>query len=315
MSDKWSPTVAVVGAGAMGSLFGGLLCEGGLDVILVDVWPEHVDAINRNGLRIVGYGGDRTVPIRAITGVGVRHPVDIVLVQCKAAATREAVRGAQGLWGNNTVAISFQNGLGNEEAIAAVIGAERVLGGTTSQAASIVAPGVVRNYSNLVSRIGEMQGGTSERATRIAEAFTNAGLTTIASAAIQYDIWNKLFANVAVGPTSAVRNKTIYEVKAIPDLWEAALAALDEALAVSHAEGFDFSREQARAVLLQIVAEDGTGDNKSSICVDINKKRPTEIDVINGAIVRLGRKHGIPTPVNETLVAAVKELEREYILC
>ncbi len=312
MSDQWSPTVAVLGAGAIGSVFGGLLCEGGLEVILVDVWQDHVEAINRNGLRIVGHGGDRTVPIRAFTGVGSQNPVDVVLVQCKAAATQEAVRGAQGLFGDNTVAISFQNGLGNEEAIAEIIGSEHVLGGTTAQAASVVEPGVVRNYSNLDSRIGEMQGGSSGRVTRIAKTFTDVGLTTVASERIQYDIWNKLFANVAVGPTSAVADLTIYAVKAIPELWDAALAALDEALAVSQAEGFDFSREQACEVLFQIVAEDGTGDNKSSICVDINNKRPTEIDVINGAVVRLGLKHGIPTPVNRTLVAMVKGLESHY---
>ncbi len=313
MTDDGNLKVAVVGAGAMGALFGGLLAEGGLDVTLVDIWPEHVAAINQNGLRLVGHGGDRTIPIAAVTGVGSRPPVDVVLVQCKATATRAAVTAAQRLFGNHTVAISFQNGLGNEENIAEIVGPKRVLGGTTAQGASVEAAGVVRNYGDLVSQIGEMQGGPSARAARIAAMFTAAGLRTTVSENIRYHIWQKLFANVVTGPACAVADATIRDMKAIPVLWETALAALDEALAVSRAEGFDFTRAQARATLDQIVAEDGTGDNKSSVCVDINKKRPTEIDVINGAIVRLGHRHGISTPVNKTLVAAVKGLESRYV--
>ena len=313
MTDKWDPAVAVLGAGAMGSVFGGLLCEGGLDIILVDVWQEHVEAINQNGLRIVGHGGDRTVPIKAFTRVDSSKQVDIVLVQCKATATREAILAAKGLFGNSTLAVSFQNGLGNEEIIAEIIGPESVLGGSTSQGASVVEAGVVRNFGDLTSHIGEMRGGPSERASSIAKVFTNAGLRTAPSEDIQRVIWNKLFANVALGPTCAIADLTINGMKAIPELWETALSALDEALAVSHAEGFDFTPEQARQVLFQIVAEDGTGENKPSVCGDINKKRPTEIDVMNGAIVRLGRIHGIPTPVNRTLVAAVKGLESKYI--
>lgn len=313
MTDKWNPTVAVLGAGAMGSVFGGLLCEGGLDVILVDVWQEHVEKINQNGLRIVGHGGDRTVPIKAFNRVGSSKPVDVVLVQCKAKATKQAILAAKGLFGDNSVAISFQNGLGNEEIIAEILGSERVLGGSTSQGASVEEAGVVRNFSDLASHIGEMMGGPSERASSIAKVFTEAGLRTYPSESIQHIIWKKLFANVALGPACAVADLTIYGMKAIPELWETALSALDEALAVSNAEGFDFTPEQAREALFQIVGEDGTGDNKPSICADINKKRPTEIDVMNGAIVRLGRRHGIPTPVNRTLVAVVKGMESNYI--
>ena len=118
----------------MGSVFGGFLFEGALDVILVDVWQEHVKAINQNGLRIIGYGGDHIVPIRALTEAGPRKPVDVVLVQCKATATRAAVSAAQGQFGDSTVAVSFQNGLGNEETIAEIIGPQRVLGGATRKA-------------------------------------------------------------------------------------------------------------------------------------------------------------------------------------
>ena len=153
-----NPTLAVVGAGAMGSLFGGLLAEGGLDVTLVDVWQEHVDKINRDGLKIVGYGGDRFVPVKATTQPDALAPVDTVFVQCKAGYTRDAIAGAANLIADHTAVISFQNGLDNEELLAELIGEEKVLGGLTAQGASMDGPGIVRNYADLPSHIGEMRG-------------------------------------------------------------------------------------------------------------------------------------------------------------
>ncbi len=151
-------TVAVLGAGAMGSLFGGLLAEGGLAVTLVDVWQDHVDRINRDGLAIVGYGGDRTVPVSATTDATTVVAADVVLVQTKALHTREAVGAAAALFRDGAVAISFQNGLGNEDVIAEVIGRDKVLGGVTAQGANIEGPGVVRNHGDLPSQIGELDG-------------------------------------------------------------------------------------------------------------------------------------------------------------
>ena len=142
------PKVAVLGAGAMGSLFGSQLAEGGLDVTLIDIWREHVDAINGGGLRVVGHRGEHRVKVTATTDPASGGAADVVLVQCKAASTTAAVRNAldAGLFHDDSVAISFQNGLGNEEMIAEVIGAERVLGGVTAQGASIEGPGCIRSY-------------------------------------------------------------------------------------------------------------------------------------------------------------------------
>lgn len=309
----WQPTVAVVGAGAMGCLFGGLLAEGGLDVTLVDVWQEHVDRINRDGLRMVGYGGDRHIPVRATTDPSGMEAVDVVSVQCKAPYTQEAVSRVRHILRADSVAISFQNGLGNEEKIGEVIGMDRVLGGVTAQGAAIEGPGVVRNFSDLPSHIGEMGGGLSERVQRIAAAFEGAGLQTSASADIRHTIWKKFLANIAVSTTSAVANLTIKELFAVPELKETAFEALDEAVVVARAEGVELDLAESREVINQIAGPGGSGDNKSSLCVDILNRRPSEVDVISGAVVRLGRKHGIPTPVNRTLVAAVKGLESHYL--
>ena len=313
MTHTWKPKIAVVGAGAMGSLFGGLLCEGGLDVALIDIWGEHVDTINRNGLKIVGHGGDRFIPIVATTDPSRLDPVDVVLVQCKATETTVAVKNAFNIFKEDTVAISFQNGLGNEEVIGEVIGMDRVLGGVTAQGASMVEAGVVMNYSDLPSHIGEMVGGSSERSERIAAAFSEAGLQTDASENILYDIWKKLLANIALSPTCAVANLTINEVMGLPELRETSFEALSEAAVVAKAEGLDLDVNETKEVLMQISGQGGTGDNKSSLCVDILNQRPSEIDFINNAVVKLGRKHNIPTPVNKTLVAVVKGLESHYL--
>ena len=312
MAETGSPRIVFLGAGAMGCMLGGVLREGGLDVTLVDPWAEHVRAINERGLSIVGYGGDRRISIRAATTADEVGGADIVIVQCKARQTSELVRAARPLFADETVAISFQNGLGNEEAIGAIVGLDKVLAGATAQGASIVEPGIVRNYADLPSVIGELAGGVSERAERIASTFTANGLHTTASPDIRRDMWKKLLANVALSAVSAITNLSINEMMAVPAVKETAFCAVDEAVAVGVAAGVDLDAKSAREVLLVITGKEGTGVNKSSMCMDVLRKHITEIDVINGAIARLGREHGVPTPVNDTLVAAIKGIETHF---
>ena len=308
-----APQVAVIGAGAMGSLFGGLLAEGGLSVVLIDVWQEHVDAINSRGLRIVGHGGERTVPVVAATDPAAAANARIVLFQCKALHNRVAAASVKAAFAaSDTVAISFQNGLGNEEELGEVLGADRVLGGLTAQGASIEAPGVTRNHTDLPTYIGEMDGAASERCARIAKLFSAHGLRTEAAEDIKRRMWLKLMANIALSVPSGACDLTISGIVAVPELVDTSLAAVDEALAVAKAEGQVFERDEALSVWRQITGPEGTGDNKSSLCHDLLNRRRSEIDYINGAVVRLGRKHGIPTPVNSTLCAIVKGIESRY---
>ena len=309
------PKVAVLGAGAMGSLFGSQLAEGGLDITLIDIWREHVDAINGGGLRVVGHRGEHRVKVTATTDPASCGAADVVLVQCKAASTTAAVRNAldAGLFHDDSVAISFQNGLGNEEMIAEVIGAERVLGGVTAQGASIEGPGCIRSYADLPSQIGQMEGGVSERATAIARVFSEHGLETTPSRHIRHDIWKKLMVNVGVSAMSGITNLTIGAAIAIPWLRRMCYGAVAEAVPVAQADGVPMSHEESREVLDLVTGPGGTGGNKSSLCVDILNRRPTEIDVINGAVVARGERYGIETPINATLVALVKGIESHYL--
>ena len=311
MNDFSRPRVVVVGAGAMGSLFGGLLTEGGLDVTLVDIWREHVDAINANGLKMVGHGGDRIIPATATSDPSTIDGADVAFFQCKAIYNADAAASVKHLFDNDrTVAISFQNGLGNEEEIERILGAGKVLGGLTAQGANIEAPGVVRNHAELPSFIGEMKGGVSGRTRALASAFSAHGLPTEASENIRHDIWKKLMANIGVSGTSAAPNLTLGGIVRVPELEAIAYRAIDEALAVAKAENIELDPDGAREVFHQITS--GTPGNKSSLCVDVVNERPSEVDYIYGAVIKLGAKHGIDTPVLQTISAVIKGLQSHY---
>lgn len=307
--------IVVLGAGAMGSLFGGLVAEGGLDVTLVDPWREHIDAIHKNGLKMVGHGGDRHISIGATTDPATIKSADIVFVQCKANFNAAAAESVRHLFTaeSNTIAISFQNGLGNEEELAEYFGEDRVLGGLTAQGANIEAPGVVRNHATLPSYIGEMTGGISDRTRDTAEMLSAAGLPTEPSENIRLDIWRKLMANIAISAVSGITGLNIGEIFNKHYADEVSYAALDEAIIVAKAVGVDLNPSEAREILEKIAGPHGTPDNKSSLRVDIENERPSEIDYINGAVVRLARQHEIPVPVNETLVTLVHGIQNRYL--
>ncbi len=318
MTETHSPKIVVIGAGAIGGLFGGLLCEGGLDVTLLDVNREHVETIQANGLKIVGYGGDRTIKIKATmapveAGVG-----DVVIVQCKALHTQKAVQDASAVFGDHTTVISFQNGIGNEEVIAEIIGENRVIGGLTAQGATVEGPGIIRNYSDLPTYIGELFGpaaGTNtQRIRKIADAFSAAGLDTHASQTIRLNMWKKLLGNIGLSATSGATDLTSAQMVRIPELKTTIHRAVDEAAAVARACGIGIDDTEKHEILNQLTSTSaGTGDSRSSLCTDLRSGRPTEIERIYGTVSRLGKKHDVPTPTLDTLIAIVRGQESHYL--
>lgn len=306
--------VVIVGAGAMGGLFGGLLAEGGLKVTLYDVWREHIDAIMRDGLRIVGHGGDRAIRVAATTDAGAIPAADVVLFQCKAHGTEPGALAVRHLFTGDTVAVSFQNGLGNEDVLRRVLGEGRVLGGLTSQAGLVEAPGVVRNFGALPTLVGELTGGLSDRARAIADVFTRHGLPTTASADIMRDKWKKLIGNVSLGAISAATDQTSAEIMSVPELRVIVERAVDETAAVARACGIALGPDEAREVLGKLTTSvgGGTGSSKSSMRADVAARRKTEIDTIHGSVARLGREHGVPTPTIDVMIGIVKGLEQRY---
>ena len=306
--------VAVLGAGAMGCLFGGLLAEKGLKVTLIDVWKEHIDAINKNGLKMDGFGGDRFIKINATSNPKSIRPVDVVIVMCKATALEQALINAINIIGDKTVLMSFQNGIGHEAIMQNIVGVNKVLGGTTTQASNILGPGHIKNHASLPSWIGEYEGGLSDRVKDIAETFTAHGLETIASDNVKKRKWMKLFALTAVGPLSAIfdmHHTELYvtnkESKLARELGKQIIL---ETRKVAQADGVEVSEDECLEMFLKIV--DSNQTNKSSMAFDIQYKRKSEIDFINGSVSKIGKKHGVPTPLNDMLYKIIKVKEGSF---
>ena len=311
---KKDTKVAVLGAGAMGCLFGGLMAEKGLDVVLIDVWKEHVDAINKNGLKMDGHGGDRFIKIKATTDPSTLKTVDAIIIMCKATALKTALTNSKNIIGDNTMLMSFQNGIGHEAIMQEIAGKDKVLGGTTTQASNIVGPGHIKNHGSLPSWIGDYEGGMSDRVSDLAETFTAHNLETIAVADIKKRKWMKLFALTAIGPLSSVfdlHHTDLYitnkNQKVSRNLGKQIIL---ETRAVAKADGVDVTEDECLEMFNKIV--DSKQTNKSSMCFDILNKRKTEIEFINGAVAKIGKSHGIKTPMNDLMYNMIMVKEGTY---
>ena len=297
--------IGVVGAGAMGSLFGGLLAEAGEDVTLVDVWEEHVEAINSRGLRITGASGDRTVGVRATVDPGEVGPVDLAIIFVKSYDTARAARDALHLASEETVFLSLQNGLGNTEKISEAVGGHRVLRGVTAQGSTMMGPGEIHHAGRGPTVIGELGGAATGRLAGICEAFNRAGIPTEVSQDIQAELWSKVLVNVGINPLTALTGLRNGELLEHVEIRGVMAEAVTEALRVAQALGMELEDPVER---VYEVAE-ATAANRSSMLQDVERGRRTEIDALNGAIVELGGRLGVDTPVNRALVASVKGLE------
>lgn len=304
-----NPVVVVAGAGAIGGMFGGLLAEKGLDVTLVDVWREHIDAINRNGIKIIGFGGDRHIKVKAVTDAKKVRRADVVFFQSKATANKQVALSVKHLFTGKTIGISFQNGLGSEWELGAILGLENMLMGLTAQSALLEGPGMVRAFADLPSYIGEIEGGSSERAVRLAAAFSRAGLQTHASETILREKWAKLLVNIAFAGTSGTTGLTLGGVIRQPELAAVARQAMEEAATVAAARGIMLD-PAARVSLFDSIMNGAARNNKASVLADLKAGRPTEVDYIYGTAIRYADECGIAVPTMKALAALIKGQEQ-----
>jgi 2-dehydropantoate 2-reductase len=301
--------VCVLGSGAMGSSIGGLLAYAGSEVYLIDTWAEHVNVINTQGLKIRVGSSDRVVKVRAATDCRGIGSADLIIVLVKSFNTREAIEDAGPIIGDKTVIVSLQNGLGNEEIIEEVAGKEHGVGGRTFAGGSVLAPGhVIANTTGKHTYIGELDGSATERVTRIAEEFNRAGLLTTVNSNIVGIMWDKLLVNVATGALCGITRLPYGGLYKMPELMDCALEAVSEGIAVAKASGVKLSTKDPKEAWFK-ASEGLPEDFKPSLSQSLERGLRTEIDFINGAVVRYGEKCGIPTPVNKTLVASIKGIE------
>ena len=302
--------IAIIGAGALGSAMGGALAIGGADVTLVTRNRAHVDAIAADGLILRIDGEDRRVRLRACLPEQAREPVDLAIVLAKSFHTEAALRGALGFVGSRTAVMSLQNGLGHEETLAAVVGPEKVLAGKTYVGGVFLAPGhVVAAIKGKETIIGELDGVIGPRVAAVADAFRSAGLEIVVSENIRGAMWDKLLVNVATGALAAITRLTYGDLYRVPEIEATALAAVREAMDAARAQGVALETRDPREAWLKAAAGLPPGF-KTSMLQSLEKGSITEIDFINGAVVRAGVRCGVPTPVNAALVACVKGVER-----
>jgi 2-dehydropantoate 2-reductase len=300
--------IAVVGAGAMGSVYAGLLASAGHEVWAVDRWQEHVDAIRERGLRVEGASGDRVVRVRATTDATEVGEAELVLIATKAMDVKAASESARVLVGPGTLVLSIQNGLGGPDIAASILGEKRVaIGVAGGFGASIVEPGRVHHHGLELVRLGERHGPATPRVEAIAQVWRAAGFNVQTDDDVERVIWEKLICNVSFSGACAVLGCTIGEVIADRHAWTVASRCGQEAFEVARALdvslGFDDVGSYVRNFGLKIPGA------RPSMLLDLMAGRRSEIDFINGAIPRAGRKTGVATPFNEAVTALVKARE------
>jgi len=301
--------IAVLGCGAMGSVYAALLASAGHEVWAIDAWSEHVQAMCSKGLRLEGPSGDRTVPVHATTNPAEAGRCDLVIVATKAMHVEQAAQSASPLIGPDTVVLSIQNGLGGPDTAAKVLGKDRVLVGVVGGfGASMRGPGHAHHNGWELVRLGELSGPISPRLEKIAEVWRSGGFKVKCFDDIDQLVWEKLICNVCYSGTCTIMNSTIIQVIENVDAWACASGCAQEAFAVAKARGIrlDFNDpvEYVRAFGMKIPQA------RPSMLLDHLAGRMSEIDAINGAIPVAAQACSVAAPWNTAVSTLVRAKER-----
>jgi 2-dehydropantoate 2-reductase len=302
--------ICVVGCGAVGSLFAANLARlDDVEVWAYDLARDHVEAINRNGLRLSG-AEDVVGRLKATSDAADLPACDFGIVATKAMHTEAAIEATAGAFAAGCVA-TVQNGVGNEEAIARHV--ERVIRGTTFPAGRLVEPGHVRWEVKGDTTLGpfEPRPAPRDEIERLADACTRAGLPTTAVADARGPQWRKVIFNAATNPIGALTGLTHGRVCENPELRRLVTGLVDEGKAVAAAQGIELDADP-EDLIDHAARPEVAYDHKASMLQDVEARRPTEVDYLNGGIVRFGEEHGVATPLNAAILALVKGVERSW---
>jgi 2-dehydropantoate 2-reductase len=303
--------VAIVGAGAMGSVYAGLMASAGHEVFAITLWKDHAEAMARHGLRVEGVSGDRTVPVHGSTSTEGVGPCDLVIIATKAAGVDAAARSALPLLGPETSVQTIQNGLGSADRVAAIIDLDRVAVGVVGGfGASLRAPGHVHHNGMEMVRFGAYAGLPRTALEAGAEVWRSAGFEVALFDDVDRMVWEKLIMNVAFSATSCLTGMTIGQVLSDPNAWQVARECALEAVEAATARGIELQVgdpiEHIRSLGGRIPGA------RPSMLLDHLARQRSEIEVINGAIPREAAKVGLTAPVNATVVALVKAREADF---
>lgn len=304
--------IAIIGTGAMGSIYAARLAEAGHDVLAVDSWQAHVDAINARGLRVEGPAGMiETGSLRATQRISDAGPRDLYVIATKASGVAACARAVAEIARPDSLVLTIQNGLGAGERIAAHLPARQVmLGVAEGFGAAMSGPGHARHTAMKRIRLGMMTGGADPRLDEVASVWRSGGFAIETYEDIAQLIWEKLLCNVALSGPCTVFGCNVAELRSDPDRWRVAIGCMREAHAVGLAQGVVFGFDDAEAYVTEFARRVGTA--KPSMLQDHEAGRLSELDAINGAIPPLASRFGIPTPYNDTVCAVVRAHEARF---
>ena len=301
--------IAIVGVGAMGSVYAALMGNAGHELWAIDSWAEHVEAIEARGLRVEGASGDRTVRIHASTDPAEAGACDLVVIATKAMHVESAAASAKPLIGANTQVVTIQNGLGSADRVAdALTGTPVIIGVAGGFGASIKEPGHAHHNGMELIRLGNRDGAVTPELKAIAQVWEGAGFKVRVFDDIAQLVWEKLICNVCFSASTALTEWTIGQVMAGADTWRMASGCAVEAYRVARAKNIALSFDDP----VDYVRDFGSKipGAYSSLALDLMAGRASEIDAINGAIPPAGREVGVEAPYNETVSALVRAKER-----
>jgi 2-dehydropantoate 2-reductase len=302
--------IVVVGTGAMGSLFAAFLSKSKEELWLLDKNKENAAKINASGISLEGVSGSWQAKVKTTANTEDIGKADLVLICVKAFNTKSAAEQIKPILGQNTKILTLQNGIGNVEIISEIAGEERVIAGITSQGATLIETGKIRHAGSGETIIGSIDGKTPVELRAIREIFNKAGLETKMSRDIKSLIWSKLIINVGINALTAITRLPNGKLPEYEGTKRILRDAVTEAARIAKRKRvkliFDDPLAKVEAVC------EGTSDNLSSMLQDVLRKKRTEIDFINGVIVRLGQEMGISVPTNKLLLDLIKTIESSY---
>ena len=303
--------IAIIGVGAMGSVYAALLASAGHDVWAIDVWQEHIAAIRENGLRLEGASGDRTVRIHATNSPFDVRDADLAIIATKAHGVVNAAQAALAVAKPEAPILTIQNGLGSADKVAAIVGAKRVMIGVVGGfGASMKGPGHAHHNGMEFVRLGEMEGGLTARLETVAGIWRSGGFNVLTYADIHRMVWEKLICNCTYSGPCALTGLRVGEVQADPSAWSVAAACATEAYLVARAKGIGL--EFTDPVAYVKAFGEKIPSARPSMLLDHLAGRRAEVDNINGAIPREGAMVGVAAPVNSVVVALLKAKESGF---
>jgi len=304
--------IAVIGAGAMGSIYASFLAQNNNEVIAIDLWEEHLDAIRENGLRVSGFSGDNTVKnIKVSNNIEDAKGCELFIIATKAAGVGSVASKLSHITSNDSVILTIQNGLGAGERIASYMPTDNILLGVAQGfGASMVGPGHAHHNNMSMIRIGEMNGGITQRLEKLVKVWCDAGFNAKAFEDIEQLIWEKFVCNVAWSGSCSIFRKTLGEVMNNEHMFNIAKGCALEAKKMGDLKRVNFTFDDT----VNYITEFGKKllNSKPSMLQDVESKRLSEIDAINGMVVTLGVQNNVETPFNTAVSSIIKAQEADY---